>query len=256
MGEGDRPAVSSWSVIDPDEVSSWPPAAAAEVLDLAAQLRGTTDSPSDLAIDFEHEDAFRARLTGHRVLAYHATRLLPHEVDDVRRVGLRAASLELIRDRIDAALTAGAITPEDAGDFRTANVFDERDHTVDVRQGVVNAFLGRRTIDDDIGGLWRLLTTWGGEIVSMSAGGTAMRDRLRHVGQPAIVVLALDLSAPHDDHPVWPGLLKVMVATVLGLEGNGADVRYQAAVQPDAVLDVWVPGHPEFEKHDELQDAV
>jgi len=63
------------ATIDLEDPESWPEDVREVAEEFARELAGSTESASDLAIDLSMEGPFRALLTGHRLRAYHATRL-------------------------------------------------------------------------------------------------------------------------------------------------------------------------------------
>lgn len=238
--------------IDVDDRRTWPRAVRDAVRLVADRLAGTASYTSDLRPGDGEEDRFRAQLPG-PLRAYHATRLLPHEVSDIREHGLRPLTRDLVHRRVDDALAHGHITLQERDALHGVNVFDT--HDADGRRDQVCLFLSRRVLDEDIAAVWRLLTIWGGEGIHMADGSTEFRPLLTSLGQPAIVVVDVDLHEPHHTHPVWPGVLKCFVGRQLGFREWGADVMIQGPVPATAIVDVWQPGHPEFDRHGELLDA-
>jgi hypothetical protein len=83
-------------LIDIDDRTTWPDAIANEAESWAERLVDSTDHVEDLAFDVDADDSFRQRLAGHRLVAYHSTRLLPHELNNVREVGLVVSSQEFL----------------------------------------------------------------------------------------------------------------------------------------------------------------
>lgn len=216
-------------VVDVDDPTTWPDELSAQVHELADQIRITTnDLPElpccDLAL-WEHEEDIRRLLDGCLLRAYHATRLLPHEAAAVRTQGLRALGPELVTDRLAAAHQLGYITDVEhdallAGKTLTRNRVDQ-----------VCLFLSATTIIRDADGLDRLLNTWGGEGIywRYADSDSHLREKLRSLGHPTIVVAQLDLTVP-PRLLVFPGLANAFVGAVLGLADVGGDILYSAPV--------------------------
>jgi hypothetical protein len=122
----------------------------------------------------------------------------------------------------------------------------------DDRRGQVCFVLSRGLFDYNPGGFGYLLTEWGGELITMSGGGSSVRPRLREIGAPSIVVVALDLSHRWRVHASYPSLEKLFIGKRLGLEDAGSDVHYRAAVTGESILDIWQPGDPEYDRHSGL----
>lgn len=244
------------AMIDPDDRRTWPAWLRSTVSDYACRLRDTTQYTSDLAIDKAEDDHFRSCLAPSLLRAYHATRLLPHEVEAIRGHGLRELTCTLIHDRIDAAHAWGVISAEECELFRTANVFDDQDPTARTRRGKVCLFLGQGVLNHRADGVRPLLTTWGGEGIYMSGSGFQLRPRLMTLGMPAIVELTVDLSEGQRTHSVYPGVLHCFVARVLRLTNVVADVHFRGPIAAKQIIDIWQPGDPKYDRHSGLPRAT
>ena len=235
--------------IEVDDRSTWP-SRIAEVVDVVAtKLQGSTTYTADLAVSPEEETAFRVSLSPYFVRAYHATRLLPHEADNIRERGLLTLTPELMDYRIQAAYENGFITDAQRLTFAKANVFAEPDGATAGRTGQTCLFISSQLLDNDVDAVERLITIWGGEGLYMSRSGSFLTPTL---GIPSIVVADIDLSVDPSIHCVWPGVLRCFVAQVLGLSDIAADVMYKIPIAPTRIRDIWQPGQPEFDRHEEL----
>lgn len=108
--------------VDPDDMSTWP---AALQGCLAEYVRGV-DAAATWAADLRlplTEEQVTPLLGGRPLRTYHATRLLPHEVDSVRSAGLRALSPEHVEQRIADAHAVGAISGQEADRLRAQSVY-------------------------------------------------------------------------------------------------------------------------------------
>lgn len=237
-------------IVDIDDVSSWP----VELRDLvqisAAELAGSTEYVPDLRPDEAASRRVHQLLVGSFVKAYHATRLLDHEVTAIREQGLRLLNEELVAGRIMRAYEGGVISDEQRSHLMKNHVF-ARKFQASIRKGRVCLILSRHTLDEEANGLWRLLAQWGGEGIYWTQGEEFER-QLQDFGRPTIVVAGLDLSDPDSGHLIFPGLLHAFVGTVLNLEKRGAEVHYREPVPPEAILDVWQPGSIDYDQHESL----
>ena len=109
--------------IDPDAQATWPDASRRWAEEHARRLAGSTQFLADLAVSLEQEDEFRRTFGPRRVLAYHSTRLLPHEVDTISAGGLRLLDEQLVRDRIADAIAHGALSEAVGRRAETGNVY-------------------------------------------------------------------------------------------------------------------------------------
>lgn len=232
-------------MIDVDDATTWP-ASVREWAQGWADRPGLSldPGPSDL---LEREPELQAHLAGHKVLAFHCTRLLDHEVTAVREHGLRQLTTDLIADRISGAHAAGAIDDELRDLLSTKNALEWSN--ADSREGQVCAVLGRGTLDEEADGVSSFLETWGGEGIYFSWDRTTTEDELKRLGRPAIVVVRLDVS---DSERVWCySLGRPFVEFLIG-SAPGAELFYKGDVPAEDVLAIWHPGDPEYDRHRDL----
>lgn len=96
--------MAAWDdVIDFDSVGDWP----MELTGWLRLLNQSTDQGQRQLVG----ERVRGNLQWSRIRTYHCTRLLPSEVEAIKRDGLRPASPELARDKRDAASVAGRPLP-------------------------------------------------------------------------------------------------------------------------------------------------
>lgn len=234
------------TIVDVDNPESWPLQLRAEAEALAADLRGTTEYVGDLELPDGCDERFRELLVGSQLMAYHATRLLPHELASIRRQGLRLLTPELVSDRIRDAHAGGFISEAQRELLEGGTVFS-KDPAANRRDRIC-FFLSEETFKNQAG-LWRLLSTWGGEAIYWEHDERSdLVADLRRLGTPAIVVAGLrHLEEGWRAHAVWPELPKHFVGTLLDLQSRGADVHYGRPVPHRDIIDIWVPGDAPFD---------
>lgn len=139
--------MAAWDdVIDFDAVGHWP-------MELTGWLK-LLEAPSSEEQRARVEQLVRECLQMSRIRTYHCTRLLPSEVEAIKREGLRPPSADLARDKREAASAAGRQLPYWAQDNPSDKVW----------------FYHRRAdLDAAIAG--SLLRSWGGkELLAASRG--------------------------------------------------------------------------------------
>jgi hypothetical protein len=235
--------------IDVDNPETWPAEVADWARPVAERLHGSTAYTGDLDVSLEHEDEFRQLLT-RPLLAYHCTRLLGHEAEAIRRDGLRMLSRQLVEERIASAEESGDIDGVTASRLRAGNVYAL--NAQENRDGQVCLVLGRSIFDQPSNGAIPLMEAWGGEAVN---GGPQDAQTNPVIGRPSIVVAAVDLSVSWRVSPTFPALDKMFVATLFGLQDHTVAVLFRAPVAGSMVLDIWQPGHAEYDRHVPLRDA-
>lgn len=230
--------------IDIDAPDTWPPPVLAWAREAS---RGV--SREDVMEDsrFVERDAeFRALLTGgHKLVAFHCTRLLDHEAGAIREEGLRPLSAELVNLRIDTAHAAGSLTHDDRMLLRSSNVFAV-DNATRYRDGCISLLLGAAVFDQEARGLEPLLATWGGEGIR----GGPQTERAFRIGRPSIVVVRVDLGPGAKIGFIW-SVSRMFAAKLLGVEPC-CELQIKSAIPAEDVLGIWQPGDAGYDRHAQL----
>jgi hypothetical protein len=233
--------------IDPNDMSTLPNDVIRAVLEAASAARGSIEYIDE--ISSAGEDAFRAAWGRALLRTYHCTRLLPHELKIIRTQGLRKLTPTLMLDRIEAARQSGVLTEQEAAQLHQAHVFATPEHVG--RAGQVCLIAGRTLFDDNPGACRRLLSTWGGEALYMSERWPLLDKRIRTLGTPCIVVADIDIFG-HSDTRAYPDIFKLFVGLRLQLEDCMANIFYKDDVPAGHIVDIWHPGHQEYDHHANL----
>jgi hypothetical protein len=238
------------TAIDVDAATTWPEDVRKLADEIAGVVRGTARYVNDMAATHGSEDRFRRLFVGRRLRAYHATRLLDHEVALIREQGLRTLTEALIQERVNRAHAEGHLSSEDRATLLAGNVFAEgRSHG---RRGHASLFISATPLDRQVYGVRPLLSTWGGEGIYMAQGGWSLRHKLACLGRPTIVVLDVDLGPRPEVHGIYPDLWRLFVCRLLGREPLGADLLYKQSVSPSGIVRFSQPGDPEYDIHAKL----
>lgn len=237
-------------LVDPDLPGSWP-RALSDLIQLIDEQVPPSQYVSDLAVPEEGDVEIRRILSGVRVKAFHATRLLPHEGEGIRAKGLRVFGRELFDDRIEAAFRGGHITEPQREALHAAHMFavgeeNDRGRRSGVSLTLRQASFGRASR--------ALLSNWGGEGVYFSTGASALTSLLQQIGRPAIVVSRAEVKPTQREQPIYPDLGKTLLGTWRGLQ-DGADLFHPDPIPPCDILDIWWPGDAEYDAHPTLPRA-
>lgn len=189
--------------INIDDPTTWPSNVYRIVSKWVEECAGKTNFTNDLPLRLELEAPFREHLAGHLLRAYHYIRLLPHERQMVSSHGLRMLSADLLRDRIESARAAGAISATEAEIFHKAHVFAAGKERY--REAQVCLVLSERRFERDPEACLSVLSSWGGEGLYRSFYSVSFRDRLKTLGTPTRVVALLALEDA-SRHSIFPGL--------------------------------------------------
>jgi hypothetical protein len=157
--------MAAWDdVIDFDDVNDWP-------MELASWLKLLGQSAGQPQ-QTQLEQLVRNCWQSSRIKTYHCTRLLPSEVEAIKRDGLRPASVELARDKRQAASAAGRPLP-----FRVQ----------DDPSGKIWFYHRRADLEAAISGA--LLRSWGGKELLASSRGV-----VDAVAKPYIIAFSCPVS--------------------------------------------------------------
>jgi hypothetical protein len=141
------------------------------------------------------------------LLGFHATRLMEHEITEIRRNGLEPLSVDLLTRRLVAARQMGAVTAKQVARFL-------RDHQAadDNRSGRTAFFFTRAQLDNGAG-VDRLCRSWGGEALYNShEDDKETGPLLRSLGSPCIVVAAVRVADIEPRFDIGYRLLNVWCA--------------------------------------------
>ena len=200
------------AIVDIDDLESWPP----EVTRLVESVIEAVTDPDwrDFPYDhlgwthFEAEEWQLRELLNHcRLVGYHATRLLPHEIDQIREVTGLAVLTEKLRVR-KVSQARGHHPDAFAGDDPNGDALlrsgpHDWHGTADVRLGYLDFVAPFTMFDHDARGLMNLLNTWGGETLGWIADGktsSTTLQKLTALSKPAIVKIAAHVEAFLDEY--------------------------------------------------------
>lgn len=189
-------------IVDIDKPDSWPSDVAGLISDVVESLTDPSwrEYPYDHLgwSDYEEEERrLRDLLADHRLVGYHATRLLPHEISQIRKVtGLEVLSDDLRERKVDEARShyPDAFIGDDSdGEVLLRSGPNDWQGTADVRLGYIDFVAPFALVEHNARGLMNLLDTWGGETLGWLR--KEMRPnpislRLTALSEPAIIELA------------------------------------------------------------------
>lgn len=205
------------SRIHVDDPQSWPPEIYEAVLANASRLAKHQFADRSVALEDGGGPSIGPWIEGRQIVAYHGTRLLPHERELIASEGLRPSSPEALHTKLStAALHYPAIlTPGAVATMIAESAVNARGHEARTGQVCFVANLGAFTYEPR--GLHPFLTHWGGEMVYFHAESTHQQiDELERISAPAIV----EIVVPFDEIPSYcqDRIGKGMVAKMAGVQ--------------------------------------
>ncbi len=208
------------SAISVDDGSTWPNRLTDAVREAAEQLRDTTQYTVDLRPTSAMLADLQAALDGLRVTVFHACRLLPHEVEDIRREGLAFAKSELFARKVRQAVGSGDLSDDHAARLLATTM--PLDGSAGTRADQVCAAATTFAFREDPHAVLPLLTSWGGEVLYFAHERDELGSVLRQLGRPAVVEATVPALAVND---LWfPDLEACLIGATLGLGDVNADV--------------------------------
>lgn len=233
------------NIIDIDDQETWP----TELLELVdhwtSNCRDAGGYTLDLPIPLEFDKKLQTILNGRLLRAYHCTRLLPHEKSMIESLGLRALSVELVKDRIRSAEDNGDISSSVATELLESNVFNLGEGKY--REKQVCLILSKRLFRNSPDLCERLLSTWGGEAIYKLLENPDLQSKLKILGAPTVVVARIELSNTCSEHSIYPMLLKTFVGSNLDLTDAHADVFYRLPIPRENIEQILQPGDRSYD---------
>jgi hypothetical protein len=216
-------------LVDLADPRTWPAAVAALLgADPSEELpRPRHDSPTmRRSVNESLELQVRALMDGRSILMYHATRLIPAEVEVIRAEGLRLQTLDLRREKLHRLVAGGVLTESEAALWEQHGPVFSSGHEARTNELCVVAPI--QMFSESAEGFVDLLHDWGGESLAWAAakpgraGDDSRRDEIRSMlnrvnsqSAPAVVEVAI----PPADLPRFPFVIEVMSARLSGHRG-------------------------------------
>lgn len=254
------------TTIDPAEIATWPDAVTEIVDELAGELEHRIESPyaTDLTcldIDGEIEQRLRHAASGHDLLAYHATRLLPHERDWLLRDGLEPYSDDLRGRKMRGAATHFS-------EFFGSDVDDDVDAVLAIgphsfqpgadRAGWVCLVSPLAIFTEEPEGFGYLFGRWGGEAVGWIRDDDEYRrqnellTRLDQVSIPTIV----EFKVPIDSLAIYRSVFPTLLGSWLKMPRASMESRTRQTIPASALISLidpsserWPPSAQIFERN-------
>jgi len=235
--------MSDRALIDPDNDATWP----AALRSIVAAAAESSDDEETWA--FADDSGLRAALGNVGLVAYHATRLLPHEIEDIQTDGLALLTETLISRRLVAAVHHGYLSMGVATALESGNALRSRGG--ENRVGQACLIIGAAVFAEHPYGVRPLLSVWGGEGINFTEAAEPWKSELEALGTPVVVVIALP-HTPVSDMAVYPSLLSVFVGTYRG-DMRSADVFWRDGDIPGScILTTWQPGDANYDRFEGL----
>lgn len=178
------------------------------------------------------------------IRGWHYTRLTDAEADLLRREGIYPSTLATIRRRLDALVTTGLLSPEQAEELYRGSPFHHPGQT----EGRSNKFwMTAFPLPVSYHGIVPFLESWGGEGVFFWQRNQALRDAVALIGNPRVIELSVPLKITQHAYSAARAIL-AHYGRSIGCEPDGADFELYATqpLSPDSVLAIHSDGDASF----------
>lgn len=220
-------------IVDVDDTTSWPD----EVVGFIEEQSETADLESNPFMSAEDEILLNL-LDSMYLLVYHATRLLPHEKDDIRTNGLQVLTGELVTRKIREAVRYEYLTEEIGEELRCGSTL--RTQPEEKRANKICFVLGKSPFEKEHSGLSNLFDIWGGESINYTDAGDKYMSCLKKIGEPAVVKALLPITA-HSSVHIYPALTSAFIMTFRGENPSGELQLENESIPPKCILDILRP---------------
>jgi hypothetical protein len=220
--------------VDVNSPEPWPAPLLAAVAESDAHVAGA-ECPGDLEIRAISMAAIWAALRGNRLIVRHFTRLLPHEVESIRTIGLELYSRALFDRRIEDANAHGYFDETTARRLKAITIPAAEASRSRGRAFV--CFTAGRMIEQEPENVAELISNWGGEGIYFAAGAQQDSHLLRSLGEPTAVHVGLLLES--ESRPLFfPAIEKLLLGRFRNLSGIVGDVLSPDAIPPEAIIKI------------------
>jgi hypothetical protein len=228
------------NLIDPDDTLTWPNDLAAFVKSIAGKV-----SQDDGSFHLNENDTLCRLINSNFIVAYHATRLLAHEITEIKANGLNMLTKDLVTRKIEGAVTHGYMDRITGNELLADSTLWSEPSAHRANQ--ICLFAGKSVLDQREGrSIINFLDIWGGESINFTKMGTKHKSLLKGIGIPAIVKVKLVVD-PESNIVLQPNLCHVFAGTFLERPVSAGIYWEKGDIPSDWIIDVMVPGQPDFD---------
>ncbi len=177
------------------------------------------------------------------IRAYHYTRLIDQEVEDLHRSGIHLSTPETLQHRLDALVALGQLLAADAEVLFTKSPFQSEQ-----RQGRTGKFwMTSHPVSVEDGGVVPLMERWGGEVASFWLRDPQLSSSLAKIGTARVIEIAVPLAKTCHAHSAATAAVATFGRTAGAIpEKSDFDLYVNAPLEPGSVLAVHTEGDATF----------
>lgn len=223
----------SGKIVDLDDQSTWPE----EVVTFIREKSESIDMEENSSMSIGDHILLSFLRTSY-LLVYHATRLLPHEKEDIRANGLRILTGEFAAKKIRDAVEYGYLTERIGNELQHGTTsWDDSDGE---RINQICLVFGKSPFKLQELGLRYFFEEWGGEFISYTDAGGKYKTCLKQIGEPAIVKALLPITA-ESSLVISPELIVSFIEAIRGENASSTIHLNNEAISSKYILNILRP---------------
>ena len=170
----------SAKIVDIDDQATWPE----KVVTFIEEKSESVDLEENSSMSIG-DDIMLPLLNTSYLLVYHATRLLPHEKEDILSNGLQILTEELVTQKIQKAVHFEYLTEKMGEELLRGSTLRTRPE--EDRANQICFVVGKSPFEREDSELSDFFNIWGGEVINFTSAGDNHMSCLKQIGEPAIV---------------------------------------------------------------------
>lgn len=224
---------NSANIVDIDDQATWPEEVVAFIKEKSESIN-LNENPS-MSIG---DETLLPLLNTSYLLLYHATRLLPHEKEDILENGLQILTGELVAKKIREAVSYGYLTARVGEELLCGSTL--RISPEEKRANRICFVVGKSPIEKEDPNLSDLFDIWGGESINYTDAGLKHMSLLKRIGEPVVVKTLLP-STTRSPIPTAPELTVSFIKAFKGEDSSGELHLENESIPSKYILDILRP---------------
>lgn len=220
-------------IVDIDNQATWPE----DVVTFIEERSNSIDLEENSSMSIGDEILLPLLNTSF-LLVYHATRLLPHEKDDIRTNGLQILTEELVAKKIRDAVHFGYLTERMGEELLCGSTL--RTRSEEKRANQICFVVGKSLIEQEDSGLSNLFDIWGGESINFTGAGDNHMTCLKRIGEPSAVKALLPITSQSSIR-IYPELTVSFIKAFRGENPSNELHLENESIPSKNILDILKP---------------
>lgn len=231
---------NSAKIVDIDDQATWPEDVVTFIEERSESINLNENSSMSIG-----DEILLPLLNTSYLLLYHATRLLPHEKEDILEHGLQMLTEELVAKKIREAVGYGYLTERIGEELLCGSTL--RTRSEEERANRICFVVGKSPIEQEDPKLANLFDIWGGESINYTDFGKNHVSLLKRIGEPAVVKTLLP-STTRSPIVTSPELTVSFIEAFKGEDSSGELHLENESIPSTYILDILRPADMRIKK--------